>query len=180
MDRDKLSNDEKFKLLVKYDNICLKNIGKEDTYKGLTQCKKKLVNYMCPDHGADIHYNKRAIVNIIQEKLKLVNQTRGKKRRGMVICNLLSFVADNSFGFLQNEQKFTVTVHDKFYQLLMVEPYFRIDINKNKWLKIYENYLKLFPLKSEEKHLDYYSKINKKEKSKKTATFYPEQMVIVI
>lgn len=180
MDRDKLSDDDKFKLLVKYDNICLKNIGKEYTYKGLTQCKKKLVNNMCPDHGSDTHYNERAITTIIRDKLKLIYKTRGKKRKTILVCNLLNFISDNLFGYFHDHSTFAVTVHDKFYELLIDEPYLRKDFIKNKWLKLYENYLKLFPLKNKEKHFDYYHKISKKKESKKPVILYPEQMVIVV
>lgn len=184
MDRDKLSDDEKFKLLRKYDRICLKNIGKNNTYKGLTQCKKKLVNNMCPIHGADITCNKWGIVDIIKEKLDLIEKTPGEKRKCILVRNLFKFIADNLFGFLHHNQKFTITIHDKFCEFLLNGSYIRKDSNRKLWLKIYESYLKVFPLKSKEKHLDYYYKISKKDKSKKRAsgsvTLYPEQMTIVV
>jgi hypothetical protein len=54
-------------------------MGKDDTYKGLTQCKNNLVNNMCPDHGTHIYYNKKAIVAMIKKKLDLVENVRGEK-----------------------------------------------------------------------------------------------------
>lgn len=189
MDRDKLSDKEIFSLLRPLPkNMCFRRKGRRYThwyhyglkYKDYGQCKQTNCSHT-PQKNTRNKIIFQYFVNTKLRNIYVDSFTKSKKNLDLKLYNLLNFVVENGYDVLDNDQKLTLSIHEKFIDGLTSDSYLK---SQTKWMKLYNLYLKLFPLKKDEKHMKHYYEIKEKEKNKKARsknpTKFPKDIVITI